>query len=116
MAVEGFGDNDHDPTTLLNATMKIAQNCILNSDIDVNNLPTVDLEYLFLNIRKKSIGEVIELNIKHNAEGCGAKNKIEVNLDDTKLVTPENHSNCVCYQYKDQFRHGWKARRRTNDN
>ena len=94
MAVESFGESSDDPSALINATMRIAQNCVL-TDINVNEIPTVDLEYLFLNIRKKSIGEIIELNIKHNADDCGGKNKVEVNLDNTKLIMPKEHSNKI---------------------
>ncbi len=95
MAVENFGETEEDTNSLLNAVMKIAQNCVLTQNIDVNELPTVDLEYLFLNIRKKSVGETIELNIRHNANDCNGRNKVEVNLDTTKIIYPDEHSNKI---------------------
>jgi len=47
-------------TTAIKAVIK---NCIETKNIKVENLPTFDIEYLFLNIRGKSVGEEIELNI-----------------------------------------------------
>lgn len=46
-----------------NALIKVVQNCTL-TNIDVTKLPVYDFEYLWLNIRAKSVGEVIELKLK----------------------------------------------------
>ena len=47
-------------TTAIKAVLK---NCVLTKGIKVENLPTFDIEYLFLNIRGKSVGEELEVNI-----------------------------------------------------
>ena len=44
---------------------KVLQDCILTPDIVVNDLATFDLEYIFIELRSKSVGEVIEFKLKH---------------------------------------------------
>ena len=92
MAIENFNNDKNDSKSLIDATIRIAQNCILTEGINVKELPTVDLEYLFLNIRKKSIGESVEVMVAHNHEGCKHQNKITVDLDETEIKTPEEHN------------------------
>src|SRR6056300_598878 len=46
-----------------NAIKAVLKNCIETRGIKVETLPTFDIEYLFLNIRGKSVGEEIEVNI-----------------------------------------------------
>ena len=48
---------------ITNAIKTVIKNCILTKGIKVETLPTFDIEYLFLNIRGKSVGEEIEVNI-----------------------------------------------------
>ena len=58
MAVESRDEGE-----MNNALVKIVQNCTL-SKIDVTKLPVYDFEYLWLNIRGKSVGETIEMKLK----------------------------------------------------
>ena len=58
MAVESKDENE-----MNNALIKIVQQCTL-SQIDVTKLPVYDFEYLWLNIRGKSVGEVIQMKLK----------------------------------------------------
>ena len=53
-------DNTKQITTAIKSVIK---NCVLTKGIKVESLPTFDIEYLFLNIRGKSVGEDIDLNI-----------------------------------------------------
>ena len=46
-----------------NAIKAVLKNCIQSKGIKVETLPTFDIEYLFLNIRGKSVGEEIEVNL-----------------------------------------------------
>jgi hypothetical protein len=48
---------------MINTLIKTVQTCVL-SDIDVTKLPVYDFEWLWLNIRSKSIGETIQLKLK----------------------------------------------------
>ena len=51
--------------TIIDTTKQVLNNCII-SDIDVDKLPIFDIEYLFLNIRARSVSEIINLNYKCN--------------------------------------------------
>ena len=52
-----------DNKQITNAIKAVLKNCVLTKGIKVENLPTFDIEYLFLNIRGKSVGEELEVNI-----------------------------------------------------
>jgi hypothetical protein len=82
------------------AIKQIINNCVL-SDIDVEDLPITDLEFLFLTLRARSIGEVLDLQYKCNNKiknesgeeaECGNLVKLEINLLDIKPDIPENHT------------------------
>jgi citrate lyase gamma subunit len=52
-----------DTKQITNAIKTVIKNCIETKNVKVESLPTFDIEYLFLNIRGKSVGEEIEVNI-----------------------------------------------------
>ena len=52
-----------DTKQITTAIKTVIKNCILTKNIKVETLPTFDIEYLFLNIRGKSVGEEIEVNV-----------------------------------------------------
>ena len=52
-----------DPKDITTAMKTVIKNCIQTRGVKVETLPTFDIEYLFLNIRGKSVGEEIEVNI-----------------------------------------------------
>jgi len=78
-------------TTAIKAVIK---NCIQTKGIKVETLPTFDIEYLFLNIRGKSVGESLDVNIV-----CPDDEKtnvpVTIDLDDIKVKKTEGHSNKV---------------------
>ena len=78
-------------TTAIKAVLK---SCILTKGIKVEHLPTFDIEYLFLNIRGKSVGEDLEVNIV-----CPDDNEtqvsVNINLDDIKVQRSEDHTNQI---------------------
>lgn len=49
-----------DETTILSAIKQVINNCIVTESVDIDKIPIFDLEYLFLNIRARSVGEMIE--------------------------------------------------------
>lgn len=80
MALEG-----NDQKEITKSILNLLSSCILD-DIDTNKLATFDVEHLFLKLRGKSVGEVVELNIGHvSVEGCEHKTKVNVPLDDIKV-------------------------------
>jgi hypothetical protein len=81
MALEG-----QDAKEIENAIVTILSNCILDT-IDINKLTLFDIEYLFLQLRGKSVGEKVELMLSHSDENneCQHKTKLEVDLDSIKI-------------------------------
>jgi hypothetical protein len=73
------------------AIKTVIKNCILTKNIKVESLPTFDIEYLFLNIRGKSVGEEIEVNlICPDDETTQVLEKIDI--DSIKVKKFDNHS------------------------
>ena len=52
-----------DEKEMQNAVKQILKNCILTRGISVDKLAVFDIEYLYLNIRGKNVGEEIKLNV-----------------------------------------------------
>ena len=83
-----------DTKQITNAIKAVIRSCVLTKGIKVETLPTFDIEYLFLNIRGKSVGEDIDVKLT-----CPDDNETEVsvnvNLDDIQVDKPEGHSNRI---------------------
>ena len=78
-------------TTAIKAVLK---NCILTKGIKVESLPTFDIEYLFLNIRGKSVGEDLEVSVTCPDDG-ETQVPVTIYLDDIKVQKDENHTNKI---------------------
>ena len=78
-----------DPVEIMNAVKQILKNCTL-ADIDVEMLPTFDMEHLFLNIRSKSVGETSDIIIE--CEKCNESIPINISLSDINPTIDENHT------------------------
>ena len=78
-------------TEIANAVKDVLSTCILTKGVKVDTLSTFDIEYLFLNIRGKSVGEDVEVMVT-----CPDDNKtkvpVRINLDDIKIVTSDSHN------------------------
>jgi len=70
------------------------KNCIETRGIKVEALPTFDIEYLFLNIRSKSVGEEVELSIICPDDGETAV-PVKIDIDDIHIHKNENHTNKI---------------------
>jgi hypothetical protein len=83
-----------DTKQITSAIKSVIKNCINTKGIKVESLPTFDIEYLFLNIRGKSVGEEIEVNVI-----CPDDEEtyvpVTLNIDDIKVQKDENHSNKI---------------------
>ena len=73
------------------ATKDILKNCILTKGVKVDKLPTFDIEYLFLNIRARSIGESIELVVTCPDDGETKVNKT-IYIDEIQVKTDNDHN------------------------
>ena len=83
-----------DTKQITTAIKNVIKNCIKTKDIKVENLPTFDIEFLFLNIRGKSVGEVIEVNVTCPDDGV-TQVPIKINLDDIQVQKNEDHTNRI---------------------
>ncbi len=61
----------------------IIENCVYG-DVDVNEMPTFDIEYIFLQLRAKAKGEVLDL--KYKCPKCELEIPIAINIDDIKVI------------------------------
>jgi hypothetical protein len=84
-------ENTKQITTAIKSVLK---SCILTRGIKVEKLPTFDIEYLFLNIRARSVGEEVEVKIV--APDDGETNvTVTIDLEDIQVQTNENHTNKI---------------------
>jgi hypothetical protein len=83
-----------DVKQITTAIKNVIKNCIKTKDVKVENLPTFDIEYLFLNIRGKSVGEDIEVNVTCPDDG-ETQVPVTINLDDIKVQKNEDHTNRI---------------------
>ena len=79
-----------DTKQITNAIKAVLKSCVLTKGIKVEQLPTFDIEYLFLNIRGKSVGEELEVNIICPDDGESTV-PVMINLDDIQVQKDDNH-------------------------
>ena len=85
MALEG-GSSEQE---MQNAIIQILSNCVLTEGIDFLNLPVFDVEYLFLQLRAKSVGEIAEPFV--TCPECSAGFPISVNISKLKVKSKEKN-------------------------
>ena len=83
-----------DTKQITNAIKTVIKNCIETKGIKVETLPTFDIEYLFLNIRAKSVGEEIDVNIIC-PDDEETSVSVKINVDEIKIQTNEDHTNKI---------------------
>jgi len=80
-----------DPKQISEAVKTVIGNCIISRGIKVEQLATFDIEYLFLNIRGKSVGEEVDVLITCPDDGT-TQVPISINLDDIQVEFDKDHS------------------------
>jgi hypothetical protein len=99
MAMESEDDN-----ATLTAIKQIINNCCLTEDLDIDNLPVADLEFFFLNLRARSVNEIVDLQYKCNnkvkndkdeEKECGNIVRLEVNVLEIEPEIPKAHTNKI---------------------
>ena len=73
------------------AVKSVIKNCIQTRGVKVETLPTFDIEYLFLNIRGKSVAEEVEVNIIAPDDGV-TQIPVTIDLDEIKVVENPEHN------------------------
>ena len=83
-----------DMSQITNAIIEILDECILTKGVSVTKLATFDIEYLFLNVRAKSVGETVEVNVT-----CPDDEKttvqMEINVDSIKVQKIRGHKSTI---------------------
>ena len=83
-----------DMKQITNSVVEILNACILTKGIRISTLSTFDIEYLFLNVRAKSVGESVEVNVT-----CPDDNKtsvqVAIDLDTIKVRKDKKHKNII---------------------
>jgi hypothetical protein len=80
-----------DQKQITNAIKTVIGNCILSRGIKVDSLSTFDIEYLFLNIRGKSVGESVEVLITCPDDG-ETQVPVTIDLDEISVTNDPEHS------------------------
>ena len=78
-----------DSETVHNSIKDILNNCTLTEDVVIDKLPILDVEYYFINLRAKSVGELVEAKYRCNNDVgekiCGNVMEVNLNLTDINL-------------------------------
>jgi len=81
----------NDQKAITSAVKQVLKNCVLTKGVKLEQLPSFDIEYIFLNIRGKSVGESIELLVT-----CGDDGKtevpVEVAIDEIEVTKSKDHT------------------------
>ena len=83
----------NDEKEIEKAVRTLLKGCI-QSRIKIEDLAIFDLEYIFLQIRSVSVGDIVEMNVTCNDDDT-TKVKYNLKLDEIKVIKPEGHSNKI---------------------
>tara|TARA_B100000925_G_C21957571_1_gene451874 strand:+ start:372 stop:1079 length:708 start_codon:yes stop_codon:yes gene_type:complete len=79
---------------ILGAIGDIIESCTFGELKNVQNLPTYDIEYIFVNLRARSVGETIDLEITC-PDDEKTKVPVTIDLNELKVSKVENHTNVI---------------------
>ena len=87
-----IAQQSEDVEVMVDSLKQVIRGCVLDK-IDVDNLATFDIEYIFTQIRAKSVGEIVELlfpcSEDHGEDNDKAKLKISIDLTNLQVEFPE---------------------------
>ena len=83
-----------DTKDISTAIKTVLKNCIQTRGVKVENLPTFDIEFLFLNIRGKSVGEEVEVNLIA-PDDEETQVPVTISIDDIKIQKSKEHNSKV---------------------
>jgi hypothetical protein len=93
-----IAQQSEDPKVMVD-TLKNVFTSVIQDNFDVDKLAIFDIEYMFLQIRGKSVGETIDLLFQcdddHGEQNEKARSKITINISDLNVVKPEGHTNKI---------------------
>jgi len=83
-----------DMKQITSAIVQILTECILTKGVKIADLATFDIEYIFLNVRAKSVGETVEVNVICPDDG-ETQVKMEIDIDEIKVQKDKEHVQIV---------------------
>ena len=83
-----------DTKQITQSVIDILSSCILTKGVALEKLATFDIEYLFLNVRSKSVGEQVELNVTCPDDGKTSV-PVTIDIDSIKIKKDKNHKNTI---------------------
>lgn len=84
-----IAQQSEDPIVMVNTLKQVIADCIKEKDINIETLATFDLEYIFTQLRAKSVGESVELSLK--CDTCTDEKAVSlIRLDLTKIKVKKN--------------------------
>jgi len=83
-----------DTKQITSAIKAVLKACVLTRGVKIESLPTFDIEYLFLNIRGKSVGEELDVTLICPDDG-ETEVPVKIDLDDIKVQKNEEHTNQI---------------------
>ena len=81
------------PKEIVEALRNVFATCMDSKKLDVSSLPTFDLEYIFLKLRSKSVGETVEATVV--CEECGATTPCSVDLSSVEIKYSDGHESKI---------------------
>ena len=90
-----------EPKSIMTAVKQIIRNCVVGDNVDVDKLPTFDLEYFFMRLRGKSIGEVVDLQLRHPTglyskdEECDHATQFKFNIMQVEVQKTIEHTDKI---------------------
>lgn len=88
-----------DKETIERNIKQVLHNCTLTENIDIEKLPVIDVEYYFIQLRARSVGEIVEnkyiCNNEVNGEKCGNKMDVNLNLLDIQIENNPEYSDII---------------------
>jgi len=83
-----------DMKQISSSIIEIMADCIITKGVDITKLPSFDIEYLFLNIRAKSVGETVEVVVTCPDDGETTVDT-EISIDSIKVKKTKGHKNII---------------------
>ena len=83
----------NDQQQIVKAIKDVLDNCIYNEDVNINRLAMFDLEFLFLQLRSKSVGESVQLRAK--CEKCDELTDTVLDISEVKPPVQERDANVI---------------------
>lgn len=85
-----MAQQSQDVQQIILATKQVINNCIVEGDINVDKIPNFLIEWIILQLRIQSVGNIVELKYKDNEDDKSYE--FQVDLNEVKVIEPENHT------------------------